>query len=164
MHILKVRRKKWDLKSEQGIFVEYVAGSKVYCDYSMRSSSVVERRQQRTVSFGTKNSAVSRMASADISPDSEQNAATTVAESLPANETGAEELPDRLKPALPPQQEAPYCVVWPRVWRSGREPRTSSVPSLKAVSLLRYFTMNRNGSSSGGRRRTVQSSGTKHDL
>lgn len=96
------------------------------------------------------------MASVDISPDSEQNAATTVAESLPANETGGKVLPDRLEPALPPQQKAPYCVVK----RSDKERRTSSaVPQRSFPSEVLHNESN--GSSSGGQRRTVRLSATK---
>lgn len=48
------------------------------------------------------------MASVDVNPESEQDAATTVTESLPVNETGGEKLPYPSENVVQPQQEGPY--------------------------------------------------------
>lgn len=128
-HIPKVRRKKWDPKSEDGVFVGYAAGSKGYRIYNPRTKKVFVSRD---VVFINENSDEER--SVVPEPDMLQfrmTAAEVNLESEPgndddANESGDEELPEPAgdtelpeptESALPPQQEDPQCVVR----RSGRE-------------------------------------------
>lgn len=118
-HIPKVGRKKWDPKSQEGIFVGYAAGSKGYRVYNPRSRKVYVSRDVVFLNDGCTEELRDfepemlqfRMAAVDVNPEPEQDDEDGSAVAPPAGAIDGEELPISAEIALPPEQKGPHCEV-----------------------------------------------------